>query len=142
MEHGFYSCCLLQQGWRYAANITWQLFVKRGNLGPRKSFFMMQCLFDQPLCKTLKRFGPIWFFLRSGLPWIIWRQRNDLVFDDMQWPIEKTRKVIWDIMQDYGMIEWKRTLSDLEKTPDVAYQDVPNESDPTLGGGVKGLMMT
>ena len=24
----------------------------------------------------------------------------------------------------YGRIEWKRTLKDLEKAPDVAYQDI------------------
>jgi hypothetical protein len=52
----------------------------------------------QPLCKTLKRFSRIWFFLRSGLMWIIWRQRNDLDFNPLQWPIEKTRQVIWDAL--------------------------------------------
>ena len=82
---------------------------------------MMQCLFDQPLCKTLKRFSRIWFFLRSGLPWVMWRLRNDLVFNALQWPVEITRQVIWNILQDYGGIEWKWTLSDLEKAPDVAY---------------------
>lgn len=35
---------------------------------------------------------------RSGLPWVIWRQRNDLVFNDMQWPFEKTSEVIWDAL--------------------------------------------
>ena len=35
---------------------------------------------------------------RSDLPWVIWRQRNDLVFNDMQWPFEKTSEVIWDAL--------------------------------------------
>jgi hypothetical protein len=61
VEHMFYSCPLAQHGWRYAANILWQLFAIRKNLGPQNSFSMMQCLFDQPLCKTLKRFSRIWF---------------------------------------------------------------------------------
>ena len=55
---------------------------------------MAQCLFDQPLWKTLKQFSRIWFFLRSALPWIIWCQHNDLVFNELQWLIEKTRPVI------------------------------------------------
>ena len=42
----------------------------------------------------------------------------------MQWPIEKTRQVIWDSLQYYGRIEWKRTMRDLEKALDVAYHDV------------------
>ena len=81
VEHIFFNCPLAQQWWRYAANIIWQYSAKRGNLGPQKSFSMMQCLFDQPLRNILKRFSRIWFFLRIGLLWIIWRQRNDLIFN-------------------------------------------------------------
>jgi hypothetical protein len=76
----------------------WQLFAKRGNIGPGKSFPMVRCLFDEPLCKTMKWFNRIWFFLRNGLMWIIWRQRNDLVFNALQWPIEKTQQGIWDAL--------------------------------------------
>ena len=76
---------------------------------------MMQCLFDQPLRKTLKWVSCIWFCLRSGLQWIIWRQRNDLVFSTLQWLIEKTHQVIWDALQGYSRIEWKHTRLDLEK---------------------------
>ena len=50
---------LAQQVWRYAANIIWQLFVKRGNLGLRKSFSISQCLFDQSLNKYVKPFNRI-----------------------------------------------------------------------------------
>ena len=91
--------------------------------------------FYQLLCKTLKRFSRIWFFLRSGLSWIIWCQRNDLVFKNLQWPVEKIHQVIWDILHDYGRIERKRTLRELEEAPEVAYQDVLNEFDYTWGGG-------
>ena len=107
----------------------WKLFAKRSTLGPWKSFSMMQCLCDQPLCKALERFSRILFLLRSGLPWIIWGQHNDLDFNALQWPLEKTRKIIWNALQDYGKIEWQWTLSDLEKAMDVAYQDVLNEFD-------------
>jgi hypothetical protein len=74
VEHVFLSCMLAQQVWCYVANIIWLLFAKRGNIGPQKSFSMMQCLFDQALCKTLKPFSHICSFLRSGLPWNIWQQ--------------------------------------------------------------------
>lgn len=56
----------------YATNIIWQLFTKRGNLGPQNLFLsMMQCLFDELLSKRLKPFARIWFFLKSILLWII-----------------------------------------------------------------------
>ena len=99
---------------------------------------MLKCPFDQPMCKTPRRFNRIWFFLRSGLPWIIWRQRNDGIFNKVQWPVEKTRQVIWDALQDYGRIEWKWALKDLEEAPDVAYQNILKEFDSTWG--VKNLI--
>ena len=36
-------------------------------------------------------------------------------------------------MYDYGRVEWKRTLGDLEKAPDVVDQDVLDEFDSTWG---------
>lgn len=62
------------------------------------------------------------------------------MFNTLQWHVEKTRQVIWDALQNYGRIEWKHTLSDLEKAPNVAYQDVLNEFDSTWG--VKCLIVT
>ena len=82
----------------------------------------------------------IWFFLRSGLPWIVWHQQNDMVFDVLQWSIEKTLRVIWDALQNCGRVGWQQSLADLEKAPDVAYQEVLNEFDSTWG--VKGLIVT
>ena len=93
---------------------------KKGNFGPWKYFSMMQCLFDQSLNKFMKLFNRSWFFLRSGLPWIIWHQPNDLVFNASQWPFEKTHQVVWDSLLDYERLEWQQTLHDLEKTLDVA----------------------
>ena len=72
--------------------------------------------------------------------WIIWRQRNNSVFNDLQWPIEKTLQVSWDALQEeYGRVEWKQTLVDLEKGMDVAYQDALNKFDSTWG--VKSLIV-
>ena len=53
LKHMFLSCPMTQQVWHYVANIMWQFFAKRGNLGLREYISMMQCHFDQPLCKTL-----------------------------------------------------------------------------------------
>ena len=39
----------------------------------------------------------------------MWRQQNHVVFNNMQWPIEKTRQVIWDALHDYDMIESKHS---------------------------------
>lgn len=60
--------------------------------------------------KIVKNFSPnhfsrSWFLLRSGLWWIIWRQRNDLMFNVIQWPSEKTHQVVWNSLLDYGRFE-------------------------------------
>ena len=59
-----------------------------------------------------------------------------MVFNNLQWPIEKTSQVIWDALQDYDRIEWKQTLTDLEKAPDVAYYDFLNELNSIWGSEV------
>jgi hypothetical protein len=91
----------------------------------------MQCFLDQPLCKTLKWFSRIWFFLRANLLSIIWRQQNDL-----QWPIEKHSKSfgmpcrIMIELNGNGLLD-----RDFKEASDVASHDVLNESDSTFGGG-------
>lgn len=98
VEHRFFSCSLAQQGLLYAAHIMWQSLAKRGTLACGNLSPWCNAIFYQPLCKVLKRFNCIWFFLRSAIPWIIWRQRNDRVFNTLQWPVERTRQVIWDTL--------------------------------------------
>ena len=135
VEHRFFSCPLAQQGWWYAANIMWQLLAKSGNLGPRKSFSMMQCFFYQPLCKTLKRFNRIWSF---------WGVVSRGLFG--------TNGIIWCLMCCNGPLGKHvksigtpcrimvglsgNGFADLEKTPDIAYQNIVNDK------WVKGLIVT
>ena len=56
---------------------------KEGTLAHGNLSSWCNAFFYQPLCKMLKWFNCIWFFLRSGLLWIIRRQRNDLVFNTL-----------------------------------------------------------
>ena len=65
---------------------------------------------------------------------------NDLVFNASQWPLEKTHQVVRDSLLDYDGLEWQRTLHDLEKTLDIAYEDVLNDFD--LVWFIKGLIVT
>lgn len=122
MEHKYYNCLLAQLVWRYVANIVWWLHVKRTNAWPRKFFSMLWCLLDKDLPDPLKKYHRIWLFLCSGLTWIIWKQWNDMIFNSIDWPIEKTWQHVWDARLDYGRIERQRTLKALEKAHDVAFK--------------------
>lgn len=56
-----------------------------------------------------------------------------MVFNNLQWCLERTHQIIWDVLQDYGRIEWKWMLEDLEEVPDVAYQYILNKFNSTWG---------
>lgn len=64
-------------------------------------------------------FQPHLVFLEvfHGFPRVISRQQNDLVFNVLQWPIEKICQVIWDALQDYDRIEWQQTPHGYERDP-------------------------
>ena len=54
--------------------------------------------------------------------------------------MEKIHQVIWESLPDYGRIEWKQTLKDLEEAPDVAYQVVLEEFNSVWC--VEGVIVT
>ena len=47
---------------------------------------------------------------------------------------------MWDSLLDYGRLEWQRTLTDLEKTLDVSYEEALKGFDNVWC--VKGLIVT
>jgi hypothetical protein len=47
-----------------------------------------------------------------------------MIVNFISWPGEKTQRHVWNAFLDYGSIDWQKTLTDLEKAPDVAYGDV------------------
>ena len=107
---------------------------------PMKSFSIMQYVFNQPLSESLKSFHHFWFFLRNGIMWIIWHQRNDSNRNGIERLVEKTHQVVWDSLLDCGRLEWQRTLTNLEKVPEMACQDVLNKF--SIVWCVKGLIVT
>lgn len=65
------------------------------------------------------KFHKIWSHFQSR---IIWRQRDDSVYNMAKCPIEKPHQVLWNPFLDYGRLEWQITLKDLAKSPNVVYQ--------------------
>ena len=54
--------------------------------------------------------------------------------------MEKSHQVVWNSWLDYERIEWQWTLTNLEKAPDVTYQDVFEEFN--MVWCVKDLLVT
>lgn len=58
----------------------------------------------------------------------------------LQWHVEKIHHVVWDSLYVYNRIECQQALKDLEKTPNIAYEDALKKFD--LVWCVKGFIMT
>ena len=71
----------------------WLFHAKRINFRPKMIFSMLQCLFDENLLSTIRKYHRIWF-LHSGLTWIIEKLQNDLVFNPLHWHVGKIHHII------------------------------------------------
>ena len=47
-----------------------------------------------------------------------------MVANALQWLVHKTHQVRWESLLDYGRLEWQQSLTDLQKAPNVAYENV------------------
>lgn len=75
------------------------------------------------LTSPLESFIGFGYFLWSNLPWIIWRQHNDLVLNSTKWNVEKDHEAN-GTLNDYGRFEEQRMLKDLAEALDVAIDTV------------------
>ena len=100
-----FSCPFAQQVWHYAVHIMWQFFSQK-RLPWSSEILLNDTIMPKPLWwESLRQATTIlqssWFFLRSSLLWIIWWQRNDLVFNIVVWPMEKE-----NIPNCVGFLAW------------------------------------
>lgn len=96
VEHTVSSCPLAQQIWHYVA-----LFV---NYLPKEVTLVLGSLFKGAMpfwSQSTKPFkSNLVNLLESGPLWIIWHPWNDLIFNAIQWPMEK------DISSGVGLLDW------------------------------------
>ena len=72
-------------------------FQPMAKLGPRTKKY-------ESLKKSFKKFHSFWFFLRSGLYWIIWHERYDLMFNTIKWWDGESAPSSWDVLIDCGWL--------------------------------------
>jgi hypothetical protein len=111
MEHVFFNCPLAQHVWRYATNIIYQLFAKRGNLGPHKSCPLMQCLFDRHLSISSKTFKlyPIFLDEWPHVDHLASTKCFDINATHQLVGKKVTHQIVWDNSIDYGRLQWQNT---------------------------------
>ena len=114
------------------ANIIWQLLAKKVTRGPHHFFSMLQCSFDEWLNKSPKNFTKIRFFVRNGLPMITWKTKVWLGFQCCKLVVGDVHQVVWDSLMNYDRIEWKRSLKDLARAPDMAYMKTFSQNQFTI----------
>jgi hypothetical protein len=66
------------------------------------------------------RFMPVsrlWLLMRSVIMWLLWLERLDASYNNIQWHQEKVQSLIWLGLVDYGRIAWRQTLAKCKANP-------------------------
>ena len=112
VKHKFWDCIQARRAWRWATFIMHELCGVR--MGNYDYFNWKQALFGEKLPKRYGKKIKIWHLLRGITLWTIWIERNDRVFNHVQWHEAKTKQIIWDGLLVYGKAAWNRVLETIK----------------------------
>ncbi|KAG0593412.1 hypothetical protein KC19_1G327900 [Ceratodon purpureus] len=108
LEHCFHACAPAMRAWDFVATILHCLAPTPRDAGPWARLSWKQCILNAPLPGTFDALRPLWSLLRGATLWIIWIQRNQLVFHGHRWPTEVLEQTLWDAFLDLARMAWTR----------------------------------
>ena len=111
MKHKFWDCIQAMRAWRWATFIMQKLCgVRSGNLD---CFNWKQTIFRERIPRKYGSKVKIWHLLKGITLWTIWIERNDKVFNQVEWHISKVKHRIWDELIIYAKAAWKRVVEQI-----------------------------
>jgi hypothetical protein len=75
--------------------------------------------------KELRKFEGVkglWSLLRGITSWVLWIERNYLVFNGEWWHVQKLHYLIWKSLFEYGKVDWERCVVKIKKFPNVEHK--------------------
>ena len=112
VKHKFWDCIQARHAWRWATYIMHELCeVRSGNYD---CFNWKQAIFGERIPKRYGKMSKIWHLLRGITLWYIWIERNDKVFNQIQWHEAKVKQQIWDALILYAKTAWKRVVTQVK----------------------------
>ncbi|KAL3689068.1 hypothetical protein R1sor_015377 [Riccia sorocarpa] len=104
IQHLFWNCRTVTPIWRWAVDIMHIGFPDSRRWEPS---FKQAVLGEKPpdSCKTVSKWWEKW---RLAILWIIWSQRNDKIFRNLQPSLSKAKAVAWYRLLLQSRRDWKR----------------------------------
>jgi hypothetical protein len=60
------------------------------------------------MLKSFYSVGELWSLLRGITFWVVWYEKNDLVFNNERWSEHKLQEFVWELLIEYGKTTWKK----------------------------------
>lgn len=104
LSHDFkiYFCPFTYQAWQWASNVIHQLEMSPMDITLHNVFSTRSCLFDELLLFSFKKFRCIWYLICRLVPWIIWKARDVVAFNNERWTDVYLCQVLHISVLEYG----------------------------------------
>jgi hypothetical protein len=53
--------------------------------------------------------GELWSLLRGITFWVVWYEKNDLVFNNERWSGHKLQEFVWELLIEHGRTTWEKS---------------------------------
>lgn len=84
--------------------------------------FLKHNIFTIKELRKFKRVKGLWSLLKGITLWVLWIERNDLVFNGEWWHVQKIHNLIWKSLFEYGRVDWERCVVKIKKFPNVEHK--------------------
>lgn len=61
-------------------------------------------------------------FAQGNTLWVLWIERNDLIFNGEWRHAQKIHNFIWKSLFEYGRVDWERCVVEIKKIPNVEHK--------------------
>lgn len=106
--HRFWECPAAQLAWQWGVFVLNKIAADDGERGPWRPLNWKQGIFSARIPRRFDKVRKIWMAVRSTVVWLLWLERNDAVFNDIQWLRAKMIQKVWLGLINYWRAEWER----------------------------------
>lgn len=115
--HCFFECTAAKRAWAFACLTIYKAAGVQHPASQLMRFSWQQCIFGTQLPEPLRALDKTWSLIRGAVIWIIWRRRNDCIFNNLPWPNELLERTLWDALLDLGRTAWANVKSQAKTCP-------------------------
>jgi hypothetical protein len=65
-------------------------------------------IFAAKMLRWFYSVGELWSLLRGITFWVVWYEKNDLVFNNERWSGHKFQEFVWELLIEHGRTTWEK----------------------------------